>query len=75
MVTMVTIDRFEEDYAVCEDDMGLNHVLHQSLLPPSAKEGDTLFFKDNQWYIHTEETAARAKRISERFERIKRRNP
>jgi hypothetical protein len=75
MVERITIDRFEEDYAVCEDALGLTmRTLHRSELPKEAKAGDTLFYMDNQWYIDKEETAARAARIKSMFERIKRRN-
>jgi hypothetical protein len=45
--------------------------LHRSEFPKEAKAGDTLFFQDNRWHIDEAETAARAERIQERFERIK----
>ncbi|MCL2240613.1 MAG: DUF3006 domain-containing protein, partial [Defluviitaleaceae bacterium] len=72
---MITIDRFEEEYAVCGVNATLEvRVLRRSSLPPQAKPGDTLYFRDGAWHIDEAETAARATRIAERFDRIKRRN-
>ncbi|MCL2501299.1 MAG: DUF3006 domain-containing protein [Defluviitaleaceae bacterium] len=71
----ITIDRFEEDYAVCEDERGENQrALHRSELPVQAKPGDTLLFVNDQWCIDTKETDARAERINNLFSKIKRRN-
>ncbi|MCL2605428.1 MAG: DUF3006 domain-containing protein [Defluviitaleaceae bacterium] len=71
----ITIDRFEEDYAVCEDERGENQrAVHRRDLPAHAKAGDTLYFANNQWCIDTKETAARAERINNLFSKIKRRN-
>jgi hypothetical protein len=69
----VTIDRFEEDYAVCADARMETRVIPRAELPPEAKAGDTVFFHDGRWDIDKEETAARAERINESFARIKRR--
>jgi hypothetical protein len=67
-----TIDRFEENYAVCIVDKTLEtQTLHRSEFPKEAKAGDTLYFQDNRWYIDTEETAARAGRIDKMFNNIK----
>jgi hypothetical protein len=74
LVGRITIDRFEEDYAVCDDDALSNtYAIRRSDLPPRAKAGDTIYFKDNQWFIDAEETAARSIRISDRLARIKNR--
>jgi hypothetical protein len=71
----VTIDRFEEDYAVCEVGHTLEtRTLHRSELPVEAGAGDTLYFQNGCWLIDKEETNARALRIQDRFQRIKRRN-
>ena len=71
----INIDRFEEDYAVCEDAQGLNQrLIHRGELPENAKEGDTLVYTNNQWRIDTDTTNARQQRINDIFNRIKRRN-
>jgi len=69
----ITIDRFEEDNAVCEDGKKIR-VLPRASLPAEAKPGDTLHYKNNRWYINTDTTVSRAAEIEARFERIKRRN-
>ena len=71
----ITIDRFEEDYAVCEDEQGLNQRdIPRKELPENAQAGDTLLFINNQWCMDTKETNKRKQRINDMFNRIKRRN-
>lgn len=40
---MYCIDRFEETYAVCEDDIGVMHDIPISELPKDSREGDVIF--------------------------------
>ena len=40
------IDRFEENFAVCEDENGIMKNVERSLLPKDTREGDVIF-KDN----------------------------
>ena len=69
------IDRFEEGWAVlencetteCED-------FPRSEMPKGAKAGSTVYIQDGQWCIDHEDTAARRKRIMEKFNKIKKAN-
>lgn len=36
----LSLDRFEGDYAICEDDAQKVHEIHKSKLPTNAKPGD-----------------------------------
>jgi len=38
----LSLDRFEGDYAICEDDAQRQHEIHKAKLPPNAKLGDVL---------------------------------
>ena len=70
-----TIDRIIDGYAICLDDATLEpRTLHRSEIPKGANAGDTLVYEDNHWRIDTEETNARAQRIRERFEELKKRS-
>ena len=74
MVARFTIDRLDANYAVCLDDRTLDpRMLLRAELPREAQTGDTLFFEDNRWQIDREETAARAVRIQEMFDKLKNR--
>ncbi|MDD6046526.1 MAG: DUF3006 domain-containing protein [bacterium] len=55
------IDRFEENYAVCEGD-GTPVLLPRASLPPSAAEGDVLTTtKDGGFAVDAARTAMRKK--------------
>lgn len=55
------IDRFEGNYAVCEDD-GTPVMLPRASLPPSAAEGDVLTTaKDGGFAVDAARTAMRKK--------------
>ena len=61
----VIIDRFEENYAVCEkEDQGMINI-YKSKLPKQAKEGDVLVINGNSIAIDTIGTKTRKKRIEE----------
>lgn len=38
----LSLDRFEGEYAICEDDAQKVHEIHKSKLPTNAKPGDVL---------------------------------
>lgn len=59
------IDRFEDDFAVCEDDEGSMVNIDKKTLPIEAKEGDVMIFDCNGLRIDREETIKRCKRIKE----------
>lgn len=70
-----TIDRFEGDFAVLTHHQTLDTTdVEIAKLPPGAKPGDSVKYKDNLYYLDPQETALRKKRINERFQRIKTRN-
>ncbi|MGG7165759.1 DUF3006 domain-containing protein [Clostridium ihumii] len=50
------IDRFEENFVVCEDENGIMKNIEKSLLPKDVKEGDVILKDNNIFYIDYEET-------------------
>ena len=60
------IDRFEGDYAVCEQSGGELTDILSALLPPGAKEGDILaLHSDGRLELDPEETARRRAAVLE----------
>lgn len=64
------IDRFEGDFAVCEDEEGKMVNMDRKTLPIEAKEGDVIIFDCNVVSIDKEETTKRRKRINELAESL-----
>ena len=58
-----SIDRFEENQAVLQDDNGATSIVEKSLLPPDAVQGDVLVFCGGNYYHDREETIARRERV------------
>jgi len=66
------IDRFEEDFALLENPETLEVKEYpRAKLPKGAKEGDVLTESDGVLSLDSAETEARAARIRERFNRLK----
>lgn len=65
---MLIIDRFEGDIAVCTDDNKNLVNLNKSQLPKGAAAGDSLYIKDGQYFIDSDETLKRKKRIEDLME-------
>ena len=60
----VTIDRFEGEFAVCEqEDRTMVNILKDNI-PQEAKEGDILIIEGDSISIDVEGTAERKKRIN-----------
>lgn len=58
------IDRFDEEFAVCEDEQGYCRLLFRSQLPEGAGEGSVLReCEDGTYLLDKEETARRRARI------------
>ncbi|HHW30346.1 MAG TPA: DUF3006 domain-containing protein [Clostridiaceae bacterium] len=57
------LDRFEGDYAVCEDKNGEMVNIERSKIPKEAKEGSMLTIEDNRIQINQRETEKRRNRI------------
>ena len=55
MVTY-TIDRFEEELAVLEDENGVTLTVARALLPPEAAESDVLRFEGGVYTLDRRET-------------------
>ena len=69
------VDRFEECNAVLENAATLDTMtLLKADLPQKTQPGDTLVMRDGAWHFDHAETEARARRIQERFNRIRARN-
>jgi len=67
------IDRIEDGvWAVLENSETREVIsLPLSSLPKDVRAGSTLIKTEGKWYVNEADSAARQKRISERFERIK----
>jgi len=60
---MLSIDRFEGDFAVCIDDFGKIINVKISEIPKKAKEGTILIFSNGKYLIDENETIKRKKEI------------
>jgi hypothetical protein len=60
----VTIDRFEGEFAVCEQEDRTMVNIPKVNIPQEAKEGDILVIEGESIYIDTAGTAERKKRIN-----------
>ena len=70
----LVIDRFEGEYAVCEDEKGGFHDLAKVELPRGVGEGDVLVREGDGWKIDAAETLRRRKKAHELFESLMRDN-
>lgn len=61
----VTIDRFEGNYAVCENENREILNIERNTLPKAAKEGDVLNIENNLITIDITETEKRKQEIEE----------
>lgn len=67
----LSLDRFEGDYAVCEDDAQKVHEIHKSKLPTNAKLGDILrISSEGKLIVDNAETARRKTRIKALQDRL-----
>lgn len=70
MITVkYTIDRFEDGFAVLEDESGRISSVTASLLPVGLCEGDAVEFYDGKYY-HINNSSDRA-RIQSKFDKLK----
>lgn len=67
---MLTIDRFEGEYAVCETDGGGRTCLPLSSLPDGVQEGDILIELSGGYQIDFEETERRRAEAAGRLSRL-----
>lgn len=59
------IDRFEEEYAVCEDENKKILNINKSKIPKQAKEGDIIIYRDGTYILDKEKSLNRKKHIEE----------
>lgn len=65
------IDRFEGNYAVCEEEDKSMTKIPKYKLPLECKEGDCLILNENDMYQKDEKsTSAREKRLLEKMQRL-----
>ncbi|MDR1203981.1 MAG: DUF3006 domain-containing protein [Peptococcaceae bacterium] len=68
---MLIIDRFEGDFAVCENDARRMIHIRRSEIPVQATEGDCLIADPQKGYVlDTDETARRKARIKAKMNRL-----
>lgn len=60
-----SIEKIENNIAVCENDDGETLKLNLSQLPPNAKEGDILIQSDEGFTLDLDETQARRRKMAE----------
>ncbi len=65
-----TIDRFEEDFAVCEaSDQRMVNIPFEDI-PEDSEEGDILVFTEGKYVKDKRATAAARRRIKEKMEKL-----
>lgn len=66
---MIIIDRFEGEYAVCEEEDGGFKKLPRVFLPAGSREGDCLIpAPDGSWQVDRAATAQRRQQIRRMLE-------
>lgn len=67
----LSLDHFEGDYAICEDDTQERHDIHKNKLPRDVKPGDILTLSsDGTLSFDEAETAKRKERIKALQDRL-----
>ncbi len=67
---MYTIDRFEGDIALLEQQDRNMLEVPRHLLPANAKEGDCLSFDGERYVLNEAETQQRSKRIQKKMDAL-----
>lgn len=65
-----SIDRFEGEFAVLQDDERNSMDVLRSLLPDNARQGVVVIFEDEKWRIDAEETSTRRDRVKKLQQRL-----
>lgn len=60
-----SVERIEENVALCEDDLGKTVKLRLEELPENIHEGDIIVRTENGYTIDTDETSVRRKKMAE----------
>lgn len=63
------VDRFESNYAICEDENNILVNIQRNNLPTETKEGDCLIMKDDgNFYIDSETRESRIENIQKKLD-------
>lgn len=60
-----SVERIEENIALCEDDLGKTVKLRLDELPENIREGEIIVRTENGYTIDSDETSARRKKMAE----------
>ena len=60
-----SVERIEENVALCEDDLGETVKLRLDELPENIREGDIIVRTENGYTIDSDETSVRRKKMAE----------
>lgn len=60
-----SVERIEENVALCEDDLGKTVKLRLDELPENIHEGDIIVRTENGYTIDSDETSVRRKKMAE----------
>jgi len=66
---MLSVERFEGDYALCEDENGRRVTLLRAALPKALREGDLLLWA-GAWRIDRDAAAIRRAALREKAARL-----
>ena len=66
-----TVDRIEENFAVCEMEGRVMQNIHLSAFPEQPKDGDLFDYENGIAVLRPTETAERKEEIQSLFERLK----
>lgn len=64
------VDRFEGEFAVCEDEQRNIHRIKKEQLSDQIKEGDCICWKDNQYVVDVDATKKRKEKINEWMKKV-----
>lgn len=65
-----SVERIEENIALCEDDLGKTIKLRLDELPENIREGEIIVRTENGYTIDSDETSARRKKMAEMQKRL-----
>ena len=60
-----SVERIEENIALCEDDLGKTVKLRLDELPENIREGEIIVLTENGYTIDSDETSSRRKKMAE----------
>lgn len=64
LVKRFFVDRFEEDWVICEDENGNETRIEIKNVPHSVREGSVILYENGEFILDSAETELRRKNIS-----------